>query len=221
VLHIGCRAVKSDEQHPMNDFCQRFDRVIAAIDEANSHDPNSVAIDGRTIPAEFLYGRRMSDMLAAMAPEASELLRIAVRGQHIERFRTPRAAYPPGRVGYLKWRNDLKVYHARRLAEIMTAAGYDAWETARVGSLVRKERLRSDAEAQMLEDVACIVFLSHYLDDFISKNDDDAKLARILAKTWNKMSAQGRAHAGKLDLPPPVLALLQRGLEEIGGGTGA
>src|SRR5262245_38384488 len=200
----------------MSDHGKRFDEVIAAIDDANARDPKIVQIDGVAVPAELLYGRRMSDALADMAPNASELPRIAVRGQHIERWTSPRAGYPAGRAGYLKWRNDLKEFHARRLGEIMTAAGYEPHDIARVGALVRKERLRSDPEAQMLEDTACIVFLTHYLADFMGKTDE-AKLARILVQTWNKMSAQGRAHAEKLDLPPSVLALLERGLKQLRG----
>ncbi len=198
----------------MSDEGSRFDAAIAAIDEANARDPHIVETDSRAVPAELLYGRRMSETLAAAAPDASELLRIAARGQHIERWTSPRTSYPAGRAGYLKWRNDLKDFHARRLGEIMAAAGYEAPEAARVGALVRKERLRTDPEAQMLEDVACLVFLSHYLADFLRKTDaDDGKLARILAQTWNKMSEAGRTYAGKLDLPPHVLALLKRGLE--------
>jgi hypothetical protein len=194
----------------------RFDDVIAAIDAAHAGDPKIVEIDGRAVPAELLYGQRMSDALARMAPNASELLRIAVRGQHIERWTSPRAGYPPGRSGYLKWRNDLKEFHARRLGEIMAANGYEPHDADRVGALVRKELLRSDPEAQMLEDVACVVFLTHYLADFIDKTED-AKLVRILAQTWNKMSAQGRAHASKLDLPPSALTLLKRGRERAAG----
>jgi hypothetical protein len=192
---------------------KRFDGVIAAIDDANARDPKIVEIDGRAVPAELLYGQRMSDALARLAPDASELLRIAVRGQHIERWTSPRTSYPRGRAGYLKWRNDHKEFHARRLGEIMTAAGYEPHATARVGALVRKERLRTDPEAQMLEDVACIVFLTHYLADFMGKTDE-AKLARILAQTWNKMSVGGRAHASRLDLPPRTLTLLKRGVEQ-------
>ncbi len=202
----------------MSDETARFGQVIAAIDDANARDPKIVHIDGRAVPAELLYGRRMSAALAAMAPDASELLRIAVRGQHIERWTSPRTRYPAGRAGYLKWRNDLKDYHACRLGEIMSAAGYGPQEAARVGALVRKERLRADPEAQTLEDVACLVFLAHYLEEFLGKTDaDEVKLARILAKTWNKMSAQAHAEAGKLDLPPHVLALLKRGIAETEG----
>jgi hypothetical protein len=198
----------------------RFEGVIAAIDAANGRDPKTVDIDGRAVPAELLYGQRMSAALATLAPDASELLRIAVRGQHIERWTSPRASYPAGRPGYLKWRSDLKDYRARRLGEIMTAAGYGFEDAARVGALVRKERLRTDPEAQTLEDAACIVFLTHYLEEFLGKTDaDDAKLARILAQTWKKMSAQGHAHAGNLDLPTRVLTLLKQGLQEIRGGA--
>jgi Domain of unknown function (DUF4202) len=195
----------------------RFAQVVTAIDHANACDPHVVQIDGRTVPAELLYSQRMSDALAHMAPDASELLRIAARGQHIERWTSPRAGYPPGRAGYLKWRNDLKEFHARRLGEIMAAAGYEPHDTARVGAIVRKERLRSDPEVQMLEDVICVVFLEHYLADFMVKTDD-AKLARILARTWNKMSAQGHAHAGKLNLSPAALALLRRALDQAQEG---
>jgi hypothetical protein len=202
----------------MTDHDKRFGDVIAAIDNANACDPNVVQVDGRVVPAGLLYGQRMSDTLARMAPGASEHLQIAVRGQHIERWTSPRNSYPAGRAGYLKWRNDLKEFHARRLGEIMAAAGYGPHDVARVGALVRKERLRSDPEAQMLEDVVCVVFLEHYLGDFMGKTDE-AKLARILAQTWDKMSAQGHAYAGRLDLPPIVLTLLKRGREQGREGT--
>jgi len=67
--------------------------------------------------------------------------------------------------------------------------------------------------------VACIVFLAHYLGEFLTKTADDVKLARILAKTWMKMSKQGHAQADKIDLPARVVTLLHRGLAEIGDGA--
>jgi hypothetical protein len=198
----------------MGEDSKRLGEVVAAIDAANARDPHTVESGGRPEPAELIYGRRMSETLARIAPDASEALRIAVHGQHIERWASPRKSYPDGRVGYLKWRKDLQEFHARRLGEIMTAAGYNTEEIGRVGALIRKERLKTDAEAQMLEDVACLVFLAHYLDEFMAKTDHD-KLAGILAKTWNKMSAFGREQALQLTLPPPVLALLEQGLARL------
>jgi Domain of unknown function (DUF4202) len=198
----------------MREDAERFAEVVAAIDAANARDPNGIEVDGRRVAAELVYGQRMSATLTRLAPDASEALRIAARGQHIERWTSPRRGYPEGRVGYLRWRKDLQAFHAARLGEIMTAAGYDAAAIGRVGALVRKERLKADAEAQTLEDVACLVFLAHYLGDFLRKTDQD-KLAGILAKTWNKMSERGREAAHKLALPAGVPALLEQGLARL------
>lgn len=193
----------------------RYEAVIAAIDAANAADPNTIEIEGRPEPAELVYGRRMSATLERMEPAASEPLRIAARGQHIERWRSPRKTYPDGRAGYLTWRKDLKDFHARRLGELMANAGYEPGDIARVGALVRKEKLKREPEVQLLEDVVCVVFLEHYLKAFLAKTEP-AKMPGILAKTWRKMSEHGHAEALKLDLPPEVLRPLEQGLAEIG-----
>jgi hypothetical protein len=189
----------------------RLTTALAAIDAANACDPNQIEVDGRREPAELVYGRRMSATLARLSPDASEHLQIAARGQHIERWTSPRQSYPQGRIGYLKWRKDLKDFHAARLGGIMAAAGYDTQDIARVGALVRKEKLKLDADTQLLEDVVCVVFLEHYVDGFTAKTDED-KLAGILAKTWVKMSALGHQHALKLALAPDIPRLLELGL---------
>ena len=190
---------------------KRFAAVIADIDAANACDSNRVEIAGRPEPAELVYGRRMSETLARMVPDAPEYLRIAARGQHIERWTSPRTSYPEGRQGYLSWRKHLREFHARRVGEIMAAAGYHADDIARVSSLIRKERLKSDTAAQLLEDVVCVVFLEHYLVGFIGKTDEE-KLTNILAKTWKKMSQLGHEHALKLSLSPAGAALLARAI---------
>lgn len=193
-----------------------FAGVLATIDAANVRDPNVSEAGGRAEPAELVYGRRMSETLAHLAPDASVHLRIAARGQHIERWTSPRKSYPDGRAGYLKWRKDLKDFHASRVGEIMAAAGYGAEDIARVASLIRKEWLKLDPEAQMLEDVVCVVFLEHYIGPFMAKTEQ-AKLPGILAKTWRKMSPLGHEYASKLSLDPTVLRLLEEGLAQRGG----
>src|ERR1700719_315651 len=193
----------------MREDGKRLTDVFAAIDAANALDPNPTEVDGQPQPAELAYGRRMSETLARLAPDASEHLRIAARGQHIERWTSARKSYPEGRAGYLSWRNALKEFHARRLGEIMLSAGYGSDDIARVRSLVRKERLKFDREAQLLEDIACLVFLEHYLSEFSRKTNQE-KLAGILAKTWKKMSPLGHEHALKLPLAPTLTALLQQ-----------
>ena len=185
----------------------RLDQVLAAIDAANSGDPTLE--DGK--PAAMLYGRRMSERLAVFAPDASDLLKIAIRGQHIERFAIPRADYPMDKPGYFRWRNALKERHAQRLAEIMGEAGYTAEQAERVGQIVRKERTRTDPEAQTVEDVACLVFLEFYSEAFLTKYEE-AKAIDIVQKTWRKMSDAGHAAALGLTLAPRVGEIVGKAL---------
>ena len=188
-----------------------FATLIAAIDGANARDPNFVSIDGAQEPAEFVYSKRMSAMLDRFAPDASELLKIAVRAQHIERWTSPRSAYPDGRIGYLRWRTDLKNFHAERTGQLMSANGYDEAKTHRIKSLIRKENLKYDAEVQTLEDVVCLVFLDDYLAEFVKKHDE-VKVIDILRKTWGKMSPKARTAALELKLPRDMSELISRAL---------
>lgn len=185
----------------------RLDTVFGLIDAANSKDPETVEDGGAVRPAALVYGERMAATLEKFDGTADDLLRIAVRAQHIERWTRPRTNYPAGRAGYLKWRSDLKDFHAHRAGELMQAAGYEQPDCDRVVSLIRKERLKRDPEAQMLEDVACLVFLQHYAGDFIAGHDDD-KVFDILAKTARKMSPRGVAEAASLSLPERLGRLL-------------
>jgi hypothetical protein len=200
----------------------RLSDVFAEIDTVNAKDPGHVLVDGRQTPANLIYGRRMSAELDAFCPHASEALKIAARGQHIERWIIPRSAYPMDRPGYHAWRNALRDHHALRLAEILGSFEFDADAISRVQAIVRKERLRLDPEVQTLEDVICLVFLKFELDAFASKlKNDDIRLGDILAKTWRKMSACGQEAALAIPPPPAIVAALQAGLERLSGISGA
>jgi len=190
---------------------ERRARVFELIDAANAADPVKVTTAEGERPAELVYGERMSDMLERFHPGAGDHLAIAARGQHIERWTSPRASYPQGRVGYLKWRNDLKAYHAGRVGALMAEAGYAPPDVERVGALIRKERFKLDPEGQVLEDVVCLVFLKHYADDFIARHDDD-KVVSILTKTAAKMSRAGLDTAKRLTLPERLARLLGEAL---------
>ncbi|MGA7454414.1 MAG: DUF4202 domain-containing protein [Rhodoplanes sp.] len=198
----------------MQEISPRLAKVFAAIDAANAGDPEHITVDGRLEPAAVVDGRRMSETLERISIDVSELVQIAARGHHIERWTSPRQTYPAGRIGYLKWRKDLGVFHAQRLAALMQPLGYSSEEIERVGALVRKERLGSDPEVQLIEDASCLVFLAYGLRDFMAKTEED-KLARILAKTWRKMSENGLRHALALELPAHVPDLLERGLTAL------
>lgn len=185
----------------------RFARAVAAFDAANGEDPNRETVDGRARPKELLYAERLTAMLARVAPEATETLRLAARCQHIERWTIPRSSYPMTRAGYQQWRLRLRDYHAERAGAILGAAGYDALSIERVRSLIRKEALKTDAEAQALEDVVALVFMESYLEDFVAKHPDydEAKFVDILQKTARKMSTQSRASALTMIVAPAAL----------------
>ena len=144
-----------------------------------------------------------------MPPTLNETVQLAARCQHIRRWTIPRGDYPEGRAGYRQWRTDLAAFHADTAAGILGDVGYDEATIARVRSLVRKDRLKADPEVQLLEDVICHVFLTHYLADFAAKHDDD-KVVDILKKTWRKMSDEGRAAVPSLELPEAIRSLVAR-----------
>jgi hypothetical protein len=155
----------------------------------------------------------MTEALDRLEPDASEALRLAVRAQHISRWSIPRDSFPPGRKGYRAWRTRLMDHHADVAGEILHEAGYGEAMIGRVGELLRKKGLKRDPEVQTLEDVACLVFLEHYFDDFAAQHDDQ-KVIQILRKTWSKMSERGREAALGLDLSPRGAALVARALSE-------
>jgi hypothetical protein len=170
----------------------RFEHAMELFDRANAEDPRGEALS---------YSRRMTEWLERIEPDASEELRLATRSQHICRWMIPRETYPMTRAGYHEWRNALARFHAERAGGIMREVGYDDAMIAKVGSLLRKENLRSDAQTQTLEDAICLVFLENYLAEFAHKHAHEPdKLVTILHRTWRKMSPRGQAEAMKLPL---------------------
>jgi hypothetical protein len=180
----------------------RLAHALDLIDAANRADPTQE--DGQ--PAALLYGHRMSDELARLFPAASDILKIAARGQHVERWLLPRSDYPAGKAGYLDWRREQARRHALRVSGMMEVAGYPPEDCDRVGVLLRKEGLKRDAEVQMLEDVICFTFLRWYFQPFAAVRDP-AEVADIVTKTARKMSSEGRARVlTEFAIPEPLAA---------------
>ena len=177
----------------------RLQTAFDAIDQANSADPNQS--DGQ--PVELLYGQRMTEEQLALYPDASEPLRIACRGQHIERWTLPRHDFPMDRPGYLAWRTEQGRRHAARVAEIMRAAGYGDADIQHAEKMLMKQGIKRDGDVQALEDVACFTFIRWYMGPFSQTRDPDEML-RIVEKTARKMSPMARARAlGEFAIPEP------------------
>jgi len=195
---------------------KQFKTVIAAIDAANTEDTRVTVVDGKAHPFESVYADRMSETLEKLYPDASELLRIAARAQHIRRWEIPRDSYPKNREGYQKWRLELRKMHAELVGAIMAKNGYSENDIERVGMFLKKEKLKKDPQSQALENVVDVVFLAYYWDDFAAKYShyDDDKLIDIVGKTLRKMSTKGHQAALALNLPTDtkriVLAAVER-----------
>ncbi|UXU75604.1 MULTISPECIES: DUF4202 domain-containing protein [unclassified Paracoccus (in: a-proteobacteria)] len=181
----------------------RLQTAFDAIDRANSADPH---LDPQGRPEALLYGQRMSAEQQALYPDASEVLRIACRGQHIERWLLPRDAYPMDRAGYLAWRSEQGRRHAARIAGIMRDAGYDDDQIAQAGKMLTKQGIKRDPEVQALEDVICFTFIRWYMGPFAAGRDPQ-EMQRIVEKTARKMSARARALAlQEFEIPEPYAA---------------
>jgi hypothetical protein len=193
----------------------RFSEAWGRFDEENGRDPNLVMVEGVAHPQELLYARRLTDWVFRLDPEASEPLLLAARSQHICRWTVPRTSYEMTRPGYLRWRADLKQYHAGKTADILGEIGYDVETIKRVRDLNLKKLLGRDPDCQVLEDALCLVTLQYQLADLVAKTEP-AKIVVILQKTWKKMSQAARDHALELAYSDAEKRLIEEALSGAG-----
>tara|TARA_A100001011_G_scaffold206448_1_gene214580 strand:+ start:4168 stop:4755 length:588 start_codon:yes stop_codon:yes gene_type:complete len=191
----------------------KLEKAIALIDKKNNDDPNIEVFEGKSYPKELLYSMRMTAKLLTVRPQASEALQIAIRAQHICRWEIPRKKYPMDRIGYFKWRNDLKKMHAEITSNLLEGLSYEKALIDRVAFLINKKLIKRDPEIQLLEDIVCLVFLEYYFEAFMVKHTDE-KIIDILRKTWVKMSDEGQELALKLNLSEDGQNLVKKALEK-------
>ncbi|MFK5983841.1 MAG: DUF4202 domain-containing protein [Pseudomonadota bacterium] len=193
-----------------------FEKTIELINAANSEDPNTEMADDKEWPKELLYSHRMENMIQRFAPDADEVQKIAVHGQHIQRWQSPRSDYTMDRKGYHQWRTNLYKFHAEQTCLLMQQAGYDELSIERVKLAIGKKNLKSNIDTQMLENIAALVFIEHYMQAFVDKYPeyDEAKWIDIILKTWKKMteSAQQFALSGAIKLPEPLIPLIKKSI---------
>ena len=201
-----------------------YDKARALIDAANSADPNQVTAEGKEWPKELLYSERMSEMLERYRPDADDAMKLAIRAQHIERWKSPRSDYPMDRIGYLKWRKDLYKIQANTAAELLQQAGYGDDEIERVRNAVAKKNIKGNPDTQLLEDVTDLCFMEHYMLEFVGKHPDysEEKWIEIIQKTWHKMSdnAHQFALSGAIKLPETLVPLIQKAVAANTENTG-
>ena len=168
-----------------------YEGALKAIDDAHALDPTKVEVNGEEMPYELHYANKMTDYLSKRSPEASEVVKLAIRAQHFRRWEVPRNTYPMTRVGYHSWRTFLKKRQAQLASSILEENGYSAEDVKLCKDMIEKQGLaQGNPETQVLEDVACLVFLDDQFEAF-EKEHDEAKIIKILQKTWGKMSEEG------------------------------
>lgn len=203
---------------------ERFEAAIAAIDQANADDPNTITVDGETRPKELTHAEMVTDWARQLADDPSEELLLAARAHHLRRWTMPRSSYPEGRAGYLKWRRDLHQQHADDVGRILAEGGYPPETVDRVQAIVRKDGLRQgDPEVQVLEDALCLVFIETQFREIAERLEDqygdEEKMVDVVHKTLKKMSDAGRACALQIDLDPRDRDIVGRAVERLEGET--
>jgi hypothetical protein len=191
-----------------------FEKAIERFDAENARDPNREMEGGVHHPRELLYARRLTDWVLKLAPDASESLRLAARCQHICRWMIPRETHPMTRAGYLRWRNDLKHFHAEKSAGILREAGYGEEMIDKVRELNLKKNFPAEAESRVLEDALCLVFLEFQFADLARKTAEE-KIINAVRKTWQKMTPAAHERASALPLSDAEKQLIQQALEDI------
>ena len=191
---------------------ERLQRAFDAFDAYNSKDPNKETYKGKGHPKELLYAIRMTERLNQYSPAAPEYIQLAARSQHIGRWEMPRKDYAMDRKGYLQWRNQLKFHHARIAEGILLACDYDLHTIETVKFLLLKRELQQNPDTQLLEDVICLVFIEHYLEDFAAQHEHP-KVVDIVKKTMKKMTQRAINSVGTLDLSEKVKNVIQAAAE--------
>jgi hypothetical protein len=193
------------------DILNSLDSAISQLTVAHQKDPNLETWNNEVFPAEWLYIRRITERLKGFSPEASTELIVAANCQHLCRWEIERTGFPEGRIGYYQWRNYLADYQFQKAKDIILGAGFSDEFAERVKLIVRKENIFTNPEAQMLEDVVCLVFMEFYLDDFI-RAKSELNMATVILKTWNKMSERGHQEALKIQFSDETLPVVKRAL---------
>jgi hypothetical protein len=188
---------------------ETLERARSAIDAANAADPN--AHDGE--PLALLQGRLAEGWVVRLDPDASAALRLAARAHHLRRWVVPRASYPDGRAGYLRWRRDQKQRHAAELRELLEGAGVDSAVVERAAAIVAKVGLGRDPEVQVFEDAVCLTFLETQLGETADRLDVD-HMTSVIVKTLTKMSEPGKAAALTIELDQRGRDLLARAVDQ-------
>ncbi|GAA6009478.1 hypothetical protein JCM10207_003796 [Rhodosporidiobolus poonsookiae] len=197
----------------------RFLAVLSTFASMHATDPAGHAADYHATLEAYVRKLSLRSTDERLQQGPGEALLLAANCQHIRRWERPRGDYAEGLSGYKMWRTALNRFHADIAQEVMLQSGYSAEEDQvllqRVRDLLLKKTLArpplppvaelKDPEAHLFEDAICLTFLrlefvkfsEPYLaaptsPETASPHVNPSKLGGIVAKTWAKVSSNGR-----------------------------
>lgn len=178
--------------------------ALKLINKVLKEDPKGEAL---------IYSQQCFEWLKKLNPNFTDTQEMGARCQHFRRWDIPREDFPMDKKGYYQWRIKLYTYQAEKAADVLSNVGYSIEFIEEVKSMIAKKDLRKNENSQLIEDVACLVFLEHYIVPFAStKNYSEEKWVKIIQKTWAKMSDKAHKFALEINYPSPILALIKKAL---------
>jgi hypothetical protein len=178
----------------------------------HNEDPVQLFYDGQSIGEETLYAYRMLEMLRAYQPVSSPQLEVAAMAHHLKRWEIKRSDYPLDKQGYFLWRRQVAKHQLSLTAQVLDQSGFDASERDQIIAILKKENLNTNPLAQVMEDVACMVFVQYYLEAFAAPHNTD-KVVDIVRKTMLKMSKRAIDETAQLPLNDNVSRLIAQSLD--------
>ena len=190
----------------------RFTDAIQRFDAVNQEDPRTDLVDGRPVPRELRFSRRVYEWIEKLIKNPSEELLLAARAHTLRRWAIPRDQYPRTTIGYHQWRDALARFHAEEARTILKELAFPEDQIEKVEALITRKNWPGDEEARALEDADCLAFLELKLHRYVEEWDQ-GKALHILQSAFRKMTAEGRTLALQLKLGPQEQELVRQAAE--------
>ena len=185
----------------------QYTKAVELINSVHNQDPNSETIDGVDIKAELLYSQRMLAILQKVQPNASLELQLAAQCQHISRWSIPRTTFSMDKKGYYQWRAAIMEHQLSVTSSVLKQAEINEQSIEIVVDTLKNKADKTNINASIIEDTACLTFIKWYLVPFAGQFDPE-KAKVILQKTVGKMSERGLKLIPELQLSVEVHKVL-------------
>ena len=185
----------------------QYTTAVELINSVHNQDPNSETIDGVELKAELLYSERMLAILEKVAPDASFELKLAAKCQHMSRWSIPRATFSMDKKGYYQWRAAIMEHQLNVSSSVLKQAEINEPSIEIIVDALKNKADKSNINASIIEDTACLTFIKWYLVPFAGQFDPE-KAKIILQKTAGKMSERGLGLIPEMELSDDVQHVL-------------